>query len=208
MKRRTTAVFSTGLSLVFGVAAAQTLPKWKMDSTVDKMSDKQVIWAELPAVHTLDYRWGSFRPSLMVLCFTGSEKTSWNDGLALRFVSRVSPTIAELDYVKKAHMTVRFDSTQAEPFEFTITDFGDGSYMEPWSSFSKVDSAGHVYFENDRTQLRDDLVRRVLAARRLLVQYTLITDETVIAEFSFGTKTPSVVERVFGACGQQPPAVR
>jgi hypothetical protein len=208
MKRGITTVFSTGFSLVFAVAAAQTFPSWKMDSTVDKMSDKKVIWAELPAIRPLDYRWGRFRPSLTVLCFTGSEKTASNDGLALRFVSHVSPTITSFDYEKMTRMTVRFDSANAEPFDFYITDSGDGSFMEPsgGSGTLKVDSTGHRYYDLNFHQTRDDLVRQVIGAHRLLVQYTLITDETVIAEFNFDAQTRSAVERVFRACGQQPPS--
>ena len=198
------------ISLLIPLASRATgqtprVPTWVVDSSVDKMTDKKIIWAELEAVRPLTYRYGTFRPSIMVICFTGTD-TILGDGIEWRFVSQASPSIDDLSSTLKiAYMTLRYDSTESESFEFIIHDYGDGSFMRPSSSFSRRTERGGVTFETDPTRLRDEFVSRTVNARRLLVRYKLITDESVIAEFSLGPRTRPAIESIFGACNQTLP---
>lgn len=179
-----------GLLIAPTTAASQTPSIWTLDSTVDQMSDSKVISASLSAAQPLTYSLGVLRPTLTAICFTKSPNMLFVHGLNVLFVSQASPTIASVgdDGTNATDMTVRFDSDEPREYGFWITNVGGGGSM-----IAQAHPGGRLF------------VPRMLNARRLLIRYTLITDETLTAEFDFGPDTRGVVEHVFNACGQQLP---
>ncbi len=193
-----------GLLIAPTTAASQTPSIWTLDSTVDQMSDSKVISASLSAAQPLTYSLGVLRPTVLTaICFTEQSDQNPNNmlfvhGLNVLFVSQASPTIASVgdDGTNATDMTVRFDSDEPREYGFWITNVGGGGSMiaQGW-----LDDQYHS------VPGRSCLVPRMLNARRLLIRYTLITDETLTAEFDFGPDTRGAVEHVFNACGQQLP---
>ena len=193
------------LGLLSNVGAVGQVPSWSIDSSTDRMNDQKIVWAMLPAVLPLDSKWGTFRPHLQIVCFTELDTASSSHGLGLRLFSQLAPNIEDVDEqgVKTTTIKMRFDSESAEPLEAIISATGNSFPLTPSRPLDPTSDLS--YDEEDGNRLRDALVHRLLAARRLLVEFTLVTDETFVAEFRPGIRTRGILKRIYAACNQDLP---
>ncbi len=179
---------------------ASPRPTWVLDSATDRMTDEKVIRGQLNAVAAISSKWGTFVPSLAFICFTDSHIRENINGISLRLKTGVSPNLSSVSSgLEQTDVVLRFDTAPPAYLTFTVNHTGNSHYMEPFEATENFMGKGKSFASGN--EVRDSVLGHLLASERMLAQFTLISDETVVAEFRFDSSTRPTFTHVMSACG-------